>query len=123
MNTDVTVRVPLEETRDLLRGSARACLGFTAGDSPWIEPVALRYQECRYQVGLEKGSKAPEPGSEVILVIDEGRLFFELRAVYVRGHADSVLDESEDHRTWLEVRPTKITSWDYGRMRVERDDD
>lgn len=116
----VTVRVSLEENVDLLKEPARACLGFTSSGRPWIEPATLRYREERFLVGLERGATVPEEGSEVVLVVDEGRLFFELRAVYVRGHSTRLRDEGcEDGKTWIEVLPARITSWDYGRMRSQ----
>lgn len=117
--TGVTVRVPLEKNMDLLRKSARACLGFTSPEGPRIEPARLRYQEERYLVGVDRHARVPDEGAEVVLVVDEGRLFFELRAVYVRGHSAHAREGSEDGTTWIEVLPTKITSWDYGRMRSD----
>ncbi len=111
------MRVPLEQNLDLLRCPARACLGFAVADRPWIEPVAFVFHDGHYLVSLETGSRAPEDGTEVVLVVDEGRLFFELRAVYIRGKATHIRDESEDARVWVEVLPTNTTSWDYGRMR------
>lgn len=119
----MTVRVPLEENMDLLRNTARACLGFTSPEGPRIEPAALRYRRDRYLVGLDEGASVPDEGAEVVLVVDEGRLFFELRAVYVRGHATYARERSEGEKTWIEVVPTKITSWDYGRMRLDHGPD
>lgn len=121
--TEVTVRVPLKENMDLLRNPARACLGFTSPEGPRIEPAALRYRDDRYLVGLDEHAMVPDEGAEVVLVVDEGRLFFELRAVYLRGQSTHVREKSEDGRTWIEVLPTKITSWDYGQMRSDHGSD
>jgi hypothetical protein len=121
--SQVTVRVPLEENIDLLRDPTRACLGFTSPNGPWIEPAALRYRENRFLVGLEGDAIVPNEGEEVVLVVDEGRLFFQLRAVYVRGHSTHVTERSGDGKIWIEVLPSKITSWDYGRMRWDHGSD
>jgi hypothetical protein len=115
---NVTVRVPLKENMDLLRNPARACLGFTSPEGPRIEPAALRYRNDRFLVGLDEGAMVPEEDAEVVLVVDEGRLFFELRAVYVRGRSSHVGARAEDEKIWIEVVPTKLTSWDYGKMRL-----
>lgn len=117
--TGVTVRVPFAQNMDLLRRPARACLGFTSPEGPRIEPVALRYSEGRYLLGLDEHAMVPDEGAEVVVVVDEGRLFFELRAVYLRGTSLHVPETLEDHKTWIELLPTKITSWDYGRMRLD----
>ena len=115
--TAVTVRVPLEENIDLLRNPTRACIGFASAEGPRIEPARLRYRDERYLVGLDRHAIVPDEGAEVVLVVDEGRLFFELRAIYVRGHSTNTRERSRDSTTWIEVSPAKITSWDYGRMR------
>ena len=121
--TEVTVRVRLEENIDLLRKPARASIGFTSPLGPRIEPAALRYRDDRYFVGLDDGAMLPDEGAEVVLVVDEGRLFFELRAVYVRGRSIRIEERSEDGKTWIEVVPAKISSWDYGRMRSDHGSD
>ena len=120
---EVTVRVPPEENIDLLRNPARACIGFTSPEGPRIEPAAVRYREDQYLVGLDENALVPDEGAEVVLVVDEGLLFFELRAVYVRGHLARVRERPKDSKTWMEVIPTKITGWDYGRMRSDHGSD
>lgn len=117
--THVTVRVPLEDSRDLLESSRRACLSFVVDGGPWIEPVVFRHADGRYAVGLGEGGRQPQNGSEVVLLIDDGILFFELRAVYVRGRVKPLSVEHREGMLWLEVEPGKVTSWNYGRMRVE----
>lgn len=120
MAREVTVRVPPAESRDLLERPARACIGFVAGGRPRIESVHVRYEGSRYLIGLEPGSLAPRPSDEVVLVVDEGTLFFELRALYVRGVAGSSRPSPSPNR-WFELEPLRESSWDYGRMRWTRD--
>lgn len=123
MSREVTVRVPLEESLDLLQRSARACIGFTRNGQPQIEPVHLRYEGGRYLIALEPRAEAPDPSAEVVLVVDEGVLFFELRAVYVRGAAHPVPSSPQGRLRWVEVVPSRVSSWHYGRMRWKLDSD
>ena len=119
----VTVKVPLEESLDLLERPARACLSFTSEGQPRIEPVHLRYENDRYLVGIEPNAERPDASAEVVLVVDEGVLFFKLRAVYVRGIARPIPPSQQDRLHWIEVEATRISSWNYGRMRWQRDTD
>lgn len=116
----VTVRVPLEESWDLIERPARACVAFVVDGLPRIEPVRVRHEENRFLVGFEEDSMIPHPLSEVVLVVDEGTLFFDLRAVYVRGEAARSDRELEDGVQWIVLKPVRVSSWDYGRMRWER---
>ncbi len=82
--------------------------------------MRLRYEGGRYRIGFEPGAAAPEPSAEVVLVADEGVLFFELRGVYVRGTAGPVHVSGEDGARWFDVEPSRVSAWNYGRMRWER---
>ena len=116
--TDVTVRVPLTDVVDLLEKPGRACMSFAVESRPWVEAVPFRYDKGRFLVRVGKGSRFPSDGAEVVLVVDEGVLFFYLRAVYIRGTTATAEPTANGERKWLEVKPTKVSSWDYGRMRV-----
>ncbi len=117
----VTVRVPLEESLDLLERPARACAGFVVDGLPRIEPVRVRYEEGRYLVGFAQDAAVPAGSSEVVLVVDDGTLFFELRAVYVRGVASPAEPEEGSDLRWRVLEPQRVSSWNYGRMRWQRD--
>jgi hypothetical protein len=117
---EVTVRVPLEEVADLLEDPPRACLAMALDGRPRVEPVAFRYEEGRFLAGLDAGTTHLAPGAEAVLVVDGGTLFFDLRAVYVRGSARPRAGDARDGLAWFEIAPSSVASWDYGRMRVER---
>lgn len=119
----VTVRVPLDECRDIIESDDRACVAFASSGRPSLEPVDFRYAEGRFLVRFGDASPAPAQGAEVVLLVDEGVLFFDLRAVYVRGTVGPAFAEGKDSRPWVEILPIKLSSWDYGRMRVERGSD
>ncbi len=64
--------------------------------------------------------------AEVVLLIDEGFQFFDLRAIYVRGHVQlcDVAASADDDRVWARLQPTRILAWDYASIReVEVDDE
>jgi hypothetical protein len=119
----VTVRVPAEESIDLLERPARACCGFVENGRPRIEPVVLVFRDGRYLVGIRPGAKAPDPDTEAVLVVDDGVLFFELRAVYVRGLARTMNPQLSEQLRWIELEPSRVSSWNYGRMRLTREAD
>lgn len=119
----VTVRVPAEESIDLLERPARACCGFVENGQPRIEAVGLVFREGRYLIGIQPGAKAPPPDTEAVLVVDDGVLFFELRAVYVRGLAKVIDTPPSEQLRWIELEPSRVSSWNYGRMRWKRDSD
>lgn len=120
-DAEVTVRVPLEEAIDLLEAPGRACLSFAVEGRPQVEPVEFRYERGRFLVGLDDRSKQLADAAEVVLMVDEGTLFFHLRGVYARGEATAIVPPPGDQRSWFEVEPSRVSSWDYGRMRVGRE--
>jgi hypothetical protein len=121
----VTRDVDPVEVDDLRRGTARAALGFTTADgTPTVEPVLVAADGDRHLVGLAAtASNRPHDGQEVVLLVDEGIWFFDLRALYVRGHVTAAPAPrgTVPDLDWIEVEPTRTVAWDYGRMR-EADD-
>jgi hypothetical protein len=83
-----------------------------------VEPATVRYEGSRFLVGVDVQSEPGPDVSEVALVVDDGVLFFDLRAIYVRGRPSPVGDPIDVGQTWFEIEPTKVTCWDYGRLRV-----
>jgi hypothetical protein len=121
----ITRNIDPLEGRDLLARVPQACIAFAGtGDSPRAEPITVVSQNERYLVGMpSQGPTPPAVGEEVVLLIDEGFQFFDLRAIYVRGRVDPA-DEAErlsDDLSWFAVVPSKIVAWDYGRMREVED--
>jgi hypothetical protein len=114
---EVTNRIPFDEARDLLERPGRACVGFVVDGRPHIEAVDLRYQDGRFLVGIGDDTPQPDGDAEVVLVVDEGVLFFDLRAVYVRGGPRPIPPAGGGGRTWYDVDPVIVTCWDYGRLR------
>jgi hypothetical protein len=116
----VTRDIDPESMRDLLERVPRACLSYANDHGPQAQPVRLRWQEDRYLVNTSSDIEDQlHSGQEVVLLVDEGVYYFDLRAIYIRGQVRSVempIDALVD-RKWFEVVPTKIVAWDYGMLR------
>lgn len=116
----VTRDVDPDQMKDLLQRVPRACLSFAGSQGPQAQPVGLRWQEDRYLVSLPAGVEdQPVPGQEVVLLVDEGIYYFELRAIYIRSHlrdAEVPVDAPAGQK-WFELLPSKTVAWDYGRLR------
>lgn len=106
-----------EDLGDLLEHPPRASLAFVRDGAIQLLPVALQCKEQRYLVGLPAGVESPT--GRVKLLVDDGRWYFDLRGVWVRGllkPCDTPAVTAEE-RTWFELTPEKVTAWHYGRMR------
>jgi hypothetical protein len=121
----ITLNVDPVEARDLLERVPRACLAFAGDEGPQVEPVSVLFKDDRYLVGMPSSAAShPTVDEEVVLLVDDGVQFFDLRAIYVRGHVHplgGVKYLSSDF-FWFEVRPTRTVAWDYARIR-EVDDE
>ena len=84
--TRVTRNIDPAAAHDLLERVPRACIAFATDQGPQSQPVILVWREDRYLVGIpDHASNQPHSGEEVVLLVDEGVHFFDLRAVYIRG--------------------------------------
>ena len=111
--------------RDLLERVPRACICCACDHGPQAQPVVLMWHDDRYLAGIpEQAERRPGPGQEVVLLIDEGVYFFDLRAIYIRGRvkAAEAPRGMPAGRTWFEVVPLKTVAWDYGTLREVRDE-
>ena len=110
----VTRNIDPDQARDLLERVPRACLCFASDQGPQAQPMVLVWQDGRYLAGLrEDAAHQPASGQEVVLLIDEGVHFFDLRAIYIRGQVKRVpapREVSPADRTWFEVVPLKVVA-------------
>jgi hypothetical protein len=116
----ITLNVDPVEVRDLLERVPRACVAFAGDEGPHVEPVTLLFKDGRYLVGMSSSAAShPTLHQECVLLVDDGCQFFDLRAMYVRGHAKTLREVEHlapDH-FWFEVEPTRTVAWDYARIR------
>ena len=121
----VTRNIDPGSARDLLERVPRVCLCFASDHGPQAQPIVLVWHNDRYLAGLpRKAEQRPSSGQEVVLLIDEGIHFFDLRALYIRGQVQPAEPprRAPADRRWLEVVPLKTVAWDYGRLREVNDE-
>lgn len=121
----VTRDIGLREARDLVERIPRACVAFAGDRGPNAQPVTAVFENERYLVGMpSEAQRQLAAGDEVVLLIDEGFQFFDLRAIYIRGRVEPVDGPkgAAGDFAWFAVAPTKTVAWDYSRMR-EVDDE
>jgi hypothetical protein len=60
----------------------------------------------------------------VVLLVDEGIYYFDLRAIYIRGQAQPAEAPvgAPVGLAWFVVVPLKTVAWDYGAMRAVSDE-
>ena len=102
--------------KDLLEHPLRATVAFVADEQVDVVPVRARCHAETYRFGALPAFAASLEGREVVLVIDDGPYFFELRGISVRGLARREPAEP-DGLTWYAIEPRRILAWDYAAMR------
>jgi hypothetical protein len=121
----VTRDVDVDSARDLLERVPRACLSFASDHGPQTLPVDLLWRENRYLVSIPgEAEYQPISGQEVVLLVDEGIYYFDLRAIYIRGRVRTTeaTPDAAAGSKWYEVVPIKTVAWDYGTLREVSDD-
>ncbi len=112
------------DAHDLLERVPRASLAFAGEQGPCAQPIDLAWRAGRYFVGLATtANPTPTADQEVVLLVDDGAQFFDLRAIYIRGTVkpiDPPVNVPTD-RIWFEVLPLKTVAWDYGTLREVHD--
>ncbi len=106
----ITRTVAVDDLRGLLDGTFGAYLGYVASGEPEAVRVTARRDGTRWLVRLPAGV-ALDDGARVVLLVDDGEFYFELRGVRVRGE---LRDTGGGER---EIVPAKIVTWDYKAMR------
>lgn len=115
----VTRNIDPNAAHDLLERVPRACIAFATEEGPRAQPVLLNWYDSQFRIGFPvSATPYPKAGQEVVLLVDEGVYYFDLRAVYVRGTSQSVQPPSEmpSEHVWFEIVPSKTIAWDYGTM-------
>jgi len=122
----VTRNIDPESARDLLERVPRACIAFAVGNKPQIQPVQLHWRAPQYRIGISQSAvNQPVTGQEIVLLVDEGIYYFQLRAIYIRGTLQPIQQPSDESTglVWFEMTPAKTIAWDYGTMHEVADED
>lgn len=117
----VTRDVQPADVVDLAVAPPRAHLAFVADGAPHVVPVRVRRVGGADLVGLAD-ARPDLAGREVHLVRDDGRYWFELRALTVRGVLRATAPEAAASTPsgglrWYRLEPSRTVAWDYGSLR------
>ncbi len=120
----VTRDIDPSQASDLLVRVPRACLSFASDAGPLVCPTRLLVQNGHYLIGIpENVDYQPHADQEAVLLVDEGVYYFDLRAVYIRGHVNQAHAHQGEAAGWIwyELEPQKTVAWDYGSLREVKD--
>jgi hypothetical protein len=99
------------EVADVVADPRRATVTFIDDGKPAIVPVRARREGDRWRFA----AAAPAlDDHEVVLLLDDGDWWFELRGVSVRGVA------RRDGDGWYTVELRRVLAWSYGSLRLRR---
>lgn len=118
----VTRDVELSAVGDLLQHPPRATVAFVERGAVDVLPARARCSADTYRFGVTANVAPDLDRREVVLVIDDGPYWFELRGISVRGVAErSEPPDAAESRslTWYTIRPRRVLAWDYGAIREE----
>lgn len=115
----ISRNIDLDQARDLLERVPRACMTFAGSDGPVAQPVTFEWRAEHYRIGIPASAQLPADEQEIVLLIDEGVYFFDLRAIYIRGQIHHTQADAAHH--WVELTPLKIAAWDYGTLHEVND--
>jgi len=112
----VTRDVDPSAVGDLGGRPPRATLAFVASDVAEALPVAARLVDGVHRVGVPARDAADLHGREVVLVVDDGPYWFQLRGLSVRGTARRAAG-ADGGLVWFAIEPRRVLAWDFGRIR------
>lgn len=118
----VTRDVEPAAVRDLLEHPPRATVAFVDHGAVDLLPVSARCSADRHLFRVAVAGAPDLENREVVLVIDDGQYWFELRGISVRGVAkriDAPAPGEADGVAWYAIEPRRILAWDYGTIREE----
>jgi len=114
----VTRDVDVAALSDLRDHPPRASVAFVDGAAVDLLPARARCSADTYQFAVPAALAPDLTQREVVLVIDDGPYWFQLRGLSVRGVAER-LETAADGLIWYAIVPRRILAWDYGAIRVE----
>lgn len=119
----VTQRVDPSQVEDLLERPPRAAIAFARSATVEPVPVAYRRSDGRSWVGVSAETLPSEgPPERVVLLLDDGRYWFELRAVTLRGRLVTAAQPppgGDARLVWLELVPDHVVAWNYRTLHEE----
>lgn len=120
--TRVTRDVDLHAVDVLLQHAAHATLAFVDGEAVDLLPVRPRFSDDRHFFGVSARAAPDLDRREVVLLLDDGAYWFELRGISVRGTASRTeppVSGEPSHLAWYVITPRRTLAWDYGTLHEE----
>ena len=108
-----------EALSDLRDCPPRASVAFSDGGAVDVLPARARFDPGAYQFGVSANTAPDLTHREVVLVIDDGPYWFQLRGVSVRGVAERLQGADPDGLAWYAITARRVLAWDYGAIREE----
>src|SRR5262245_30843416 len=117
--TRVTRDVEPSALRGLLERPLRATVALVDEGQVEVLPARYRLRTDAHLIGVPRDSAKTLEGREVVLVIDAGAYWFELRGISVRGLARRTdpADGDATDLTWYVIDPRRVLGWDYATIR------
>lgn len=118
----VTRDVAVSAVRDLLTHPPRATVAFVNGDAVDLLPARFHFSADTHCFGILPDAGPDLENREVVVVVDDGPYWFELRGISVRGIATRVESPKKSPARdliWYAVAPRRVLAWDYGSIRQE----
>lgn len=116
----VTRDVEPSALADLLEHPPRATVAFIDRDEVDAVPVRARCRADTNRFGVPPEVATDFENREVVLVIDDGPYWFELRGISVRGLARRIARAEPgetDALAWYAIDTRRILAWDYAAIR------
>jgi hypothetical protein len=108
-----------EALSDLRDSPRRASVAFRNDDAVDILPVRARCGAGAYEFGVSAEAAPDLTHREVVLVIDDGPYWFQLRGLSVRGVVERLEGAATDGLAWYAITVARVLAWDYGALREE----
>ena len=117
----VTRDVAPERLRELVDRPPRATVAFVRAGVADLLPARARMRGDRHLFAVPDAAPALD-GQEVVLLVDDGPYWFQLRGVSVRGiasRADAPAADEAPGLAWYSVDARRVHARDYGALREE----
>lgn len=112
----VTRDVEPEALHALLRNPPRAAVCVVRDGVPDLLPAVARVSGG-HRFAVDAAAPGLD-GCEVVLVVDDGPYWFQLRGVSVRGRARRAPEPPDaTGLAWYVIDPRRVLAWDYGALR------
>jgi len=116
----VTQRVGVDDLVRLASDPPRAAIAFATESGPGCVPVLVRRIDDQIQVGLDPASlPSTRPLQRAVLLVDDGRYWFDLQAIVRRGVLGPLAEGSTRALVWVPFASQHEVAWDYGSLRAE----